>query len=30
VGEWYDVFDQTTDDEVCAAIEAGDRPGGDT
>jgi putative phosphoribosyl transferase len=26
VGEWYDVFDQTTDDEVRAAIEAGDRP----
>lgn len=29
VGEWYDVFDQTTDDEVRAAIEARDRPDGD-
>ena len=26
VGEWYDVFDQTTDDEVRAAIEARVRP----
>jgi len=28
VGEWYDVFDQTTDDEVRVAIQVRNRPGG--